>query len=653
VMAIVVAATAAASWYFAGALRHDRPALTDRDTILLADFVNTTGDPVFDGTLKQGLVVQLEQSPYLNIFPEERARETLRLMERSPDDRITREVGREICQRRGIKALLVGTIVSLGRNYVIALEAVNSQTGEAIAHQQTEAEGKEQVLKALGRAATAMREHLGESLASIRKFDAPIEQATTSSLEAFKDYTIGMEFRLKGQYAQAAPPLKRAIERDREFALAYEQIGTTYRDLRNIALGNQYLTRAYELRDRVSERERITISATFFRYITGEIDKRVDTTLLLTQNYPQDSYGHHLHGNSLVMAGEYAQAAEAYRAALRLDVDNSLSRANLSLALIALNRFEEAQDVIEEGLARHLDSPGFRNRLYLIAFLQGDAESMGQQAEWFNGRLDEYQIREVQARSFAFAGRRRKASALFAHAAGLAEARGLRAEKARILATEANMNACFGMTQLAEKQAALVLSRLEKEDIASEELQPSLIQQLDSPSLAWTLALCGDTRRAQTLCEDDARKMPLNTMHNSVWLPLVRATVELKRNSAAGPDRAVQLLQAARRYEPALSFRPAWVRGQAYLQAKNGTLAAAEFQRIIDHRGWDVLSLLWPLTHLGLARAEVMQGNMDKGRTAYERFFQLWKDADVELPILIEAKREYERLDVGRPSRLK
>jgi len=650
---VTLATTAAAYWYFGGARKPAGPALTDKDTVLLADFVNTTGDAVFDGPLKQGLVVQLEQSPYLNIFPEERARETLELMERSPDDKITREVGREICQRRGIKALLVGTISGLGRNYVISLEAVNSQSGEAVAHQQTEAEGKEQVLKALGRAATALREHLGESLASIRKFDAPIEQATTASLEAFKDYTIGMEFRRKGKYAQAIAPFKRAIERDSQFALAHEQIGACHRDLRNLALGNQYLARAYELRDRVSERERISITATFFRHITGEIDKRVETTLLLTQTYPQDPYGHHLHGNSLMIAGDFEQAAEAYRAALRLDADLSLSRANLALALIGLNRFDEAKEVIEEGLAREQDSAGFRNRLYMIAFLKGDAESMARQAEWFTGRPEEYQIREWQARSLAFTGRRRQASALFAQAASEAAARGLHAEKARILALEANLNAGFGMIQLAEKQSALVLSQLQKEDIASEELQPSIIQQLDSPPVAWTLALCGETGRAQSLAEDYARNIPLNTMHNSVWLPLVRATVELRRNPAGGSDRAVQLLQAARRYEPALSFRPAWVRGQAYLQANNGALAAAEFQRIIDHRGWDVLSLLWPLAHLGLARSEILQGDIAKGRATYETFFELWKDADVELPILIEARREYEKLGAGRPSRLK
>jgi serine/threonine protein kinase/predicted Zn-dependent protease len=619
-------------------------ALTGKDTILLADFVNTTGDEVFDGTLKQGLAVQLGQSPYLNIFPEERARETLKLMERSQDEKITREVGREICQRRGIKALLVGTIASLGRNYVITLEAINSQSGEAIARQQAEAEGKEQVLKALGLASTDMREQLGESLASIHKFNAPIEQATTASLEAFKNYAVGVELWRKGQYDQSVPALNRAIKLDGEFALAFVQLGTSYRDLRNLALGNKYLERAYQLRDRVSERERLEISATFFRHITGELDKRIETTSLLTQTYPQDPSAYHLHGNSLIITGEYEQAGEAYRSALRLDADFALSRANLALCLMGLNRFDEAQEVIEEGLARNLDSGGFHNRLYLIAFLKGDAQALDRQVEWFTGRPDEYQIREIQARSFAFAGRRRQASEFFAQAAALAEARGLLAEKARILANEAHMNATFGMTHLAEKQAALILALLENKSIAPEELLPSIIQQLDSQPLAWTLALCGEERLAHALADDLAREYPLNTMYNSVWLPLIRATIELKRGRASEPDKAVQLLQPARQYEAAISFRPTWVRGQAYLQANNGARATEEFQRIIKHRGWDVLSPLWPLAHLGLARAAALQGDVTKSRKAYEDFFLLWKDADAELPILIAAKKEYERL---------
>lgn len=622
----------------------NQPPLADKNTILLADFVNSTGDVVFDGTLKQGLAVQLEQSPYFSIFPEERARETLGLMERPHDEKITREVGREICQRRGIKALLVGTIASLGRNYVITLEAINGQTGDTIAHQQTEAEGKEQVLKALGQGATALRKHLGESLTSIRNFDAPIEQATTASLEAFKDYMIGVDLRRKGQYAQSVLAFERAIERDREFALAYEQLGTSYRDLRNLALGNKHLERAYQLRNRVSERERLTITATYFRHITGEIDKRIETSSRLIQTYPQDPYGFHLHGNSLMIAGEFAQAAEAYRAALRLDEDLSLSRANLALALIGLNRFDEAAEIIQQGLARRLDSSGFHNRLFLIAFLKGNASDMQRQIEWFAGKRDEYQMREIQARSFACIGRQREASEYFTQAANMAEARGLLAEKARILGNEATLNAIFGLTRLAEKQAASALTLIGKENIAPAELFASLIGQQDSQPLAWTLALCGDTSRTQALTIDLNRKLPLDTMRNLVWQPLIQATIELQHDLATGPEKAIQLLQPALRYEAAVSFRPTWLRGQAHLAAKHGELAAAEFQKIIDHRGWDVLSPLWPLAHLGLARAAALQGDAVKSRKAYENFFRLWKDADADLPVLQEAKKEYERL---------
>jgi tetratricopeptide (TPR) repeat protein len=621
------------------------PTLTERDAILLADFVNTTGDPDFDGTLKQGLTVQLEQSPYINIFPEERARDTLLQMERVREERITREVGREICQRRGIKVLMIGSIASLGRNYVITLEGINSQSGETVAHQQTEAEGKEQVLKALGRATTAMREKLGESLASIRKFDVPIETATTASLEGFKDFIAGVELRRKAQYAQSVAQFKRAIELDPEFALAHVQLGTSYRDLRNLALGNEHVKRAYELRDRVTERERIEIAATYFRHITGELDKRIEMTSLLTQTYPRDPDGFHLHGNSLMIAGEFEQAAEAYRSTLRLDPDYSLSRANLALALIGLNRFDEAQQIIQEGLQRGLDSNGFHNRLYIIGFLKQDGQLMERQVEWFSGRPDEYQIRELQARALAFSGRRREASASLAQAAALAEARGLPAERARILANDFNLSATFGMSQLAGKQSDLVLALLQKENISAEELQPSLIGQLDSQPLAWSLALAGDSKRAQTLADDFTRKFPLDTIHNSVWLPIIHATIELKRGEGAGgTDRAVALLPPSKQYEAALSFRPTWVRGLAYLQSKNGALAAAEFQRVIDHRGWDLLSPLWPMAHLGLAQAAALQGDVAKARKAYEDFFRLWKDANPDLPIMIEARREYEKL---------
>lgn len=345
-----------------------------------------------------------------------------------------------------------------------------------------------------------------------------------------------------------------------------------------------------------------------------------------------------------MIAGEFEQAAEAYREALRLDADFALSRANLALALIGLNRFDEAQAVIEQGVARHLDSSGLHNRLYLIGFFKGDAEAMKRQVKWFAGRPEEYQIREIQARSLAFAGRRREASETLRQASELAGGRGLVAEKARILANEANMNAIFGLMQPARQQALVVLNLLESKHIAAEELLPSLIGQLDSQPLVCTLALCGEARRAQSLSDELAKKLPGDTMHNSVWLPMVRATLELKRGSAANTDHAIQLLQPARQYEAALAFRPTWLRAQAYLQAKNGALAAAEFQRIIEHRGWDVLSPLWPLAHLGMARAAMLQGDTAKSRKAYEEFFELWKNADVDLPVLIEARKEYERL---------
>ena len=644
-LVIVVLATVA-SYHYGQTSRLTRPVFTNRDTILLADFANETGETVFDNTLKQGLATQLSQSPYLNLFPEERARETLKLMERPQEQKITREIGREICQRRGIKALLSGTISTLGRNYVITLEAVNSQSGETIAYQQTEAEGKEQVLKALGNASTAMREQLGESLASISKFDAPIEQATTSSLEALKDFAAGVEFRRKGLYAQSIPPFQRAVEQDNEFALAFLQLGNSYRDMRSVARGNEYLKRAYDLRERVSERERLEISATYYRYITGELDRRTETTGGLTETYPQSPDSFHLHGNSLMIGGQFEQAAAAYRSALSLDPDYSLARTNLALALMGLNRFDEAQEVIEQGTARGLDASGFHNRLFLIATLKGDEDEARRQVDWYAGKPDEYQMREIQGRAFAFAGRRRQASEAFEQAASMAQQRGLPAERIRILVNEANMNALLGQSQLAQKQMATVLKLMATEKVAPEDFQPSLIQQLDSPGVVWTLTLCHDSAAAESLASGAVTKFPKDTLQRRVWDPVIRATLELNRGTSEGRESAIQLLQGARQYEASTFFRPQWVRAQVYLAAKDGERAAAEFQKIIDHRGWDTLSPLWPLAHLGLARSFALQGDVLKSRQAYEEFFRWWKGADNDARLLLEAKREYSTLKI-------
>src|SRR5262245_34514263 len=345
-------------------LSRPRPLLSIKDTILVADFENKTGEQVFDGTLKQALSVQLGQTPFVNILPAERVNETLKLMNKPPEERITREIGREICERRNLKALLLGTITKLDRNYSLTIEALNSRTGEVLASAIAEAEGRDKVLNALEKASTELRSKLGESLASIRKFDVPIEQATTASLQALKDYSAGVEFRVKGQLTQAIPLLKRAVESDEKFALACLLLGVSYRDLRQIALGNKYIVQAYELRERVSEREKLEIASTYFRYITGELDKRLEATTLFTQTYKQVARGFHLHGNTYLITGQYEKAAEAYREVLQLDPDYGLSRANLALALIKLNRSDDAREIIEQGMARHLDLSSFHNRLY-------------------------------------------------------------------------------------------------------------------------------------------------------------------------------------------------------------------------------------------------------------------------------------------------
>ncbi|MGH9839534.1 MAG: protein kinase domain-containing protein [Blastocatellia bacterium] len=617
-----------------------RPILTGRDTVLVADFENRTADRVFDDALEQALSVQLGQSPYLNLLPSDRVRETLKLMNRPLEERVTREVGREICQRRNLKALLAGTITQLDRNYSLTLEAINSRTGETIASAIAEAEGRDQVLRALGKAATELRGKLGESLASIQKFDVPIEQATTASLEALRDFSRGVDLRRQGQIDQAISLLKRAVELDGKFALACLQLGASYRDLRKIALGNRYLEQAYQLRDRVSERERLEISATYSRHITGDLEQRLENTTLLVQTYPQDAGGFHLHGNTNLISGQYEKALAAYREALRLDADYGLSRANLGLSLIKLNRFDEAREVVEQGLRQQLDFGSFHNRLYLIAFLRQDTVEMNRHVEWFAGKKEEYQISEFQAWSSAFSGRLAEADQFFTQAAAKAESSSLIAEKARILANQANLHAVFGLTKVAREEANRTLALIRKNKVDVRELLPSAIQPLESQPLAWTFALCGDPATAEQLAGELEAQIPQDTVNKFLWLPMIRATLELRRGN---PGRALELLQPATAYEPIGSFSTIWLRGKIHLQMKNGAEAAAEFQKILNHRGWNVLSPLWPMAHLGLARAAAINGDQPKSRQAYQDLLALWKDADANLPLRIEVRKELDK----------
>lgn len=611
-----------------------------KETILLADFENRTGDPVFDGTLKRALEVQLAQTPYLSLLPADRVRETLRQMNHPAEDHVTREIGREICLRRNLRAFIVGSITKLDRNYSISLEAINSSTGEAITSTLVEAEGRDRVLRALGGAARELREKLGESLVSIQKFNVPIEEATTGSLEALRDYSAGVDFRAKGQFPQAISMLKRAVELDEKFALACLQLGVTYRDMRKIALGNQYLEKAYQLRDRVSEREKIEITATYFRHITGEIDRRLESTTQLTQTYANDARGFHLHGNTNLIMGQHQKAIDAYREVLRLDPDYSLSQSNLAYSLIKLGRYDEAKAFLVQAMAKHPDTPGFHNRMFLLALAQGDRAAMEAQAKWFTGRPEDFLITEYQAWAAAFSGQLGEADRHFQQAAIKAESTDLHAEKLRILGNRAFVHAIFGDFAEARTGATQVAAALLEKGIDVREILPSAIEPLESHPPAQTLALAGDLIAAQRWADELNTKIPQDTINRSIWQPTIRAAVELQRKN---PEAALQLLQSARLYEGIGFFEPIWFRGQTLLALKRGPEAAAEFQRIIDHRGWNVLSPLWPLAHLGLARAATISGDTAAAQQAYQEFFRLWKDADPNLPVLVEARREAEK----------
>ncbi len=621
-LAALVVAAAVAFFYFNRA-----PALTDKDTVLLADFVNTTGDAVFDGTLKQALAVQLEQSPFLNIFPDERVRETLRFMGRSPDERVTRDVAREICQRQGLKAMLLGSIASLGRNYVITLEAINSQTGDAIARQQVEAESKEQVLRTLGRAASQLRERLGESLGSIQKFDTPIEQATTSSLEALKAISLGDEQRNRGKELEAIPFYKRAIDLDPAFALAYAKLSLAYFNSGQRSLATETRGKAFALRERVSERERFFISANYYSDTSRETDKAVEVLELWKQTYPRDYFPHVSLSFRYCESGQCDKAVEEASEAIRLNPNYANSYSSLGIALITLNRFAEAKDVIEQALARKIDKAYYHYGLYSIAFVQGDTAAMRRQIDLATGKPYEYLALGWQAETSAFAGQLRQTREFSRRAADLAQRRNSKVAAAVLIATDAIREAMFGNCRQAHADATSALALSHDGAV--------LIRG------GGALALCGEIGQAQSLADELAKQNDKLILTDPVWLPALRAVIENQRGK---PDQAIRLLQTVGAYEEAALFWPAYLRGASYLRKGAGAEAAAEFQKILDHRGHDPTSFLYPLAHLGLARAAALTGDTAKSRQAYQDFFALWKDADADLPILIEAKKEYGKL---------
>ncbi len=622
VIALVLLAVGAAVYFY---YFYERVRLTDKDTILLADFVNSTGDPVFDGTLKQALTVQLAQTPFLDIYSDERVRETLILMEKPRDTRITRDVAREICERQRIKAMLLGTVSSLGSHYAISLEAVSAHTGDLIASEQVEAEGKEQVLKALGQAASKLREKLGESLASVAKFDAPIEQATTSSLEALQSYSRGFELHTSAKYSEAIDFYKDAIKRDPHFAIAYTRLGVCYNNNRQNELAREAYQKAYELKDRASELEQLIVSANYYGGVTGEWEKQIEQLETWKRIYPRDWEPYNLLANRYTLVGPLDKAIDNAQAAIKLNPADARPYVNLAVALTELNRFDEAKKVLREALSQRLETANLHARLYQIAFVQGDTVAMKEQLDWKDVKPEDQQTWQAQAAGFS--GQLQRADEFNDRATELARLADNKDLHAQVLLRRAVRHATFGDCAPVSGivTSALNLSRERANLIAA----------------ASALAGCGPATAAQASIDELSKRFSQDTLLGTVSIPIARAQMELNRGNA---PLVMQLLDGARKYEVFGNFWPQYLRGQAYLKVGNGTLAAAEFKTIIDHRGWYPVSPLYAMAHVGAARAAVLKGDSAEARKSYQDFLQLWKDADPTLPILVEARAEYAKL---------
>jgi serine/threonine protein kinase/tetratricopeptide (TPR) repeat protein len=616
-------------------LSNGAPALDEIDTIVLADFDNKTGDEVFDDTLKQALAVDLGQSPFLNILSDARVIETLRLMGRTPDQPVMGELARELCQRVGGKVMLAGSISSLGNQYVIGLDALNCATGDILDKQQVQAGGKEDVLKVLGGAATEMRQKLGESLASVERFATPIEEATTSSLEALKAYSIGRRVVLaKGDLA-GFPYHKRALELDPDFAAGHAILAVAYNNLGQETLARDHATKAFALRERVSEREKRRISALYHSYVTGELDRTIEAYELWKHSYPRDWVPVNNLGNQYMRLGQWEKALHETQVAIRLEPNNALVNANIAEMQHALNRFEEARSTLDRALARQLESTTLRIALYESAFLRGDQETMRQQLTWAAGRpQDEHWLLSAQSDTEAYFGRLDRAREFSQRAIDSARRADTNDTAALSYAHAAVREAEFGHPTAARQSAISGLALVAGKDVRT--------------VAALALARAGDASQARRLVETLNKDFPRHTIVQRYWLPAIRAAIEIHGNNGTA---AVQILQAAAPYELSQSqpFRvgmmyPVYLRGQAYLLARRGSEAAAEFQKMIDHRGVVLNFPLGALARLGLGRAHALEGDTAKARTAYEEFLSLWKGADADIPVLKEAKGEYARL---------
>lgn len=624
---IVTVATASVVMY-----RGFEPAwtLTDKDFVLVAEFANHTGDAGFDGVLEQAVTVQVDQSPFFSFLPERRVEDTLRLVKPSGDARMDRDTGLEVCRRLGIRALLAGSISRTGGQYTIRLDAMASDTGEVMARERSVARSREQVLTATAAAVTEMRRTLGEPPASIQKFNVPIDRAATASLEAMKAFALGREHFARGRRDEAIASYERAVEIDPDFALGWSRLTGAYTNPQRTARDTA-ARKAFELRSRAGEREQFRITGDYHTFVTREIAKAIQVYVLWQQTFPRDIEPAAKVGNRYVSVGMYDAAAEQLRKAVAVDPSNVSAVQNLGRALLRQSRFDQAEAILREALQRNIDTPQIRQARFDLAFIRSDTAAMQRAIVEARGQQEEYHRTFDQGEMALFHGRFRQAQGYFRRAAELAVEHEMQPQywAGRAIAGVAQAHAALG--QCREAKAAA------EEALAATVVGPAI----------WILAQCGDLARAQALYDETSATTQDDVVQRDVRMPALRSMILL---GSQRPEEVTAVMTSSP-YEGAdfsppepSAFAPSWVRGQAYLAMKNGAPAAAEFQRILDHRGWAPKSSLWPLAHLGLARALGLTGALDESRKRYGQFLDLWKGADADAPALTEATREYQKL---------
>ena len=630
----IVVGLAVAGWLL---FSHKTHALTEKDTIVLADFTNATGDAVFDGALRQGLSVQLEQSPFLSIISDQRIQQTLKMMDQKPDAKLTPEIARELCQRTASAAFLEGSIAEIGTQFLLTLKAVNCRNGETLASTEAEAGDKNHVLDALGKTASEIRNKLGESIRTVQKFDTPLEQATTPSLEALKAFSTGTKIQLTTGDAESIAFLKRAIELDPNFAIAYARLGIAFTSIGEPSVGAESTRKAYELRDRTSEAEKYFILATYYKEVTGNLEKAEQTCRLWIQDYPRSPMPHsYLAGAVYPPLGQYQKGVEEAREATRLSPDFPISYAFMMFNYIALNRLDDAKAAYKLASEHKLGHLFYSAALYQIAFLENDSDGMERQVARSAGQPGEDELSGLEAETIAYSGRLKNSQEASRRAMESAERAGEKEAAATYLALSALRDALFGDADEARRRAVFTMTRSSGRDVQY--------------GAALAFAYTGDDGRALALADDLNKRFPEDTLVQSNFLPVLRAKVALIRGNGS---EAVEILRAATASELGVTtastfgwtgMRPVFVRGEAYLAARQGGEAASEFQKILDHRGIVVNEPIGALAHLGLARAYVLQGDTAKAKVAYQDFLTLWRDADPDIPILIAAKAEYAKL---------